>query len=197
MTMKFWMFIGISKIIRHPRWHYFVPVNSTGRGVPHSRSPVAYICCVRVLYPCNARIEPTTLQPIDDTCTFRYYSTTATGWLYTFIYSVDLIYSYTGYHLPRLSHMHSKSYIFIYRLPFTHVITYAQSILYIHIPVTIYPGYHIPSQYFSELQMRSSVDWAILIPTFLGLELFQKSHLTRVISRLADPSGEFRTPQSV
>ena len=33
MTTEFWKPIGSSKIIRHPRWDFFAPVNST-RGVP-------------------------------------------------------------------------------------------------------------------------------------------------------------------
>ena len=41
---------------------------------PHPRPPVAYNCCVRVL------CQPTTLQLIDETCTSRYSSTTATDW---------------------------------------------------------------------------------------------------------------------
>ena len=34
MTTKFWRSIGSSKLIRHPRWDFFAPVNSTGRAVP-------------------------------------------------------------------------------------------------------------------------------------------------------------------
>ena len=34
MTTKFWKPIGSSKLIRHPKWEFFAPVNSTGRGVP-------------------------------------------------------------------------------------------------------------------------------------------------------------------
>ena len=34
MTTKLWKPIGSSKLIRHPRWDFFAPVNSTGRGVP-------------------------------------------------------------------------------------------------------------------------------------------------------------------
>ena len=79
MTTKFWKPIGSSKLIRHPRWDFFAPVNSTGRGVPHPRPPVAYNCCL--FYPSNARIDPPTQQLIGETCTCRYASTSATGWL--------------------------------------------------------------------------------------------------------------------
>ena len=48
---------------------------------PHPRPPVAYSCCVSVFQACNARIEPKTLQLIDETCTSRFSSTAATGWL--------------------------------------------------------------------------------------------------------------------
>ena len=34
MKTKHWKPIGSSKLIRHPRWDFFAPVNSTGRGVP-------------------------------------------------------------------------------------------------------------------------------------------------------------------
>ena len=34
ITTKFWKPIGSSKLTRHPRWDFFAPVNSTGRGVP-------------------------------------------------------------------------------------------------------------------------------------------------------------------
>ena len=45
----------------------------------HPRPPVAYNCCVKVFKACNARIGPTTLQLIMQTCTSRYSCTTATG----------------------------------------------------------------------------------------------------------------------
>ena len=41
--------IGSWKLIRHPSWDSFAPVNSTGCGVPPPRPPVAYTCCVSVL----------------------------------------------------------------------------------------------------------------------------------------------------
>ena len=44
----------------------------------HPRPPVAYNCCVSVL-PGNARIERTTLQPINKTYTCRYSRTSATS----------------------------------------------------------------------------------------------------------------------
>ena len=34
MTTKFWKPIGSSNLIRNPRWEFFAPVNSTGRGAP-------------------------------------------------------------------------------------------------------------------------------------------------------------------
>ena len=39
---------------------------------PHPPPPVAYNCRVSVFQACNARIEQTTLQPIDETRTSRY-----------------------------------------------------------------------------------------------------------------------------
>ena len=46
MTTKFWKPIGSSKLIRHPRWDFFAPVNSTGRGVPPppSTSSLQLLC---------------------------------------------------------------------------------------------------------------------------------------------------------
>ena len=37
-TTKFWKPIGSWKLIRHPRWDFLAPVNSTGRGVPQPPS---------------------------------------------------------------------------------------------------------------------------------------------------------------
>ena len=83
ISIKFWKPIGSWMLIRHPNWDFFAPVNSSVQGVvsPHHRSPVAYNCCVSVFQACNARIEPTTLKLIDETCTSRFSSTSATGWL--------------------------------------------------------------------------------------------------------------------
>ena len=33
ILMKFWKLIGSWKLIRHPSWDFFAPVNSSGRGV--------------------------------------------------------------------------------------------------------------------------------------------------------------------
>ena len=62
MTAKFWKPIGSSKLIRHPRWDFLAPVNSTG-------SPTI---AVSVFFPSNAKIDPTTQQLIGETCSFRY-----------------------------------------------------------------------------------------------------------------------------
>ena len=71
MTTKCWKPIGgSSRLISHPRWDFFAPVNSTGCGVPPPpvhRSPTI---AVSVFFKSNAR-----------TC--RYASTSVTGWLVT------------------------------------------------------------------------------------------------------------------
>ena len=79
MTTKFWKPIGSSKLIRHPRWDFFAPVNSTGLGVPPPPSTGRPTITVSVFYPRNASIDPTTQQQIGETCTCRYASTSATG----------------------------------------------------------------------------------------------------------------------
>ena len=46
MTTKFWKPIGSSKLIRHPKWNFFAPVNSTGRGIlpPPSTGRLQLLC---------------------------------------------------------------------------------------------------------------------------------------------------------
>ena len=68
------------KANQHPSWNFFLH-QLTVQGVVslYQRPPVAYNCCVSVFQACNARIEPTTLQLIDETCTNRYSSTSATS----------------------------------------------------------------------------------------------------------------------
>ena len=45
MTTKFWKPLGSSMLIRHPRWDFFAPVNSSRHVVP--RPPVTYNCCIQ------------------------------------------------------------------------------------------------------------------------------------------------------
>ena len=82
ISIKFWKPVGIWKLIRHPSWDIKFLHQLTVQGFmsPHPRPPVAYNCCVSVFQACIARIEPTTLQLIDETCTSRFSSTSATGW---------------------------------------------------------------------------------------------------------------------
>ena len=80
MTTKFWKPIGSSKLIWHPRWDFFAPVNSTGRGVQPGPTPVHRLptIAVSVFFLSNARIDKTIQQLIGKTCTCRYASTSAT-----------------------------------------------------------------------------------------------------------------------
>ena len=67
--MKFSKPISSWKLIRHSRWDFLHQL--TVQVVVSPRLTVAYNCCVSVL-PTNARIDPTTQQLIDETCTCRY-----------------------------------------------------------------------------------------------------------------------------
>ena len=68
----FWKSIGSWKLIRHSSCNPFHQLTIQSVVSPYPRPPVSYNCCVSVFQACNARIEPTTLQLIDETCTSRY-----------------------------------------------------------------------------------------------------------------------------
>ena len=51
ITSKFWKHIGSSKLIRHPRWVFFAPVNSARRGV----HPPPSICRLQLLCQCFSK----------------------------------------------------------------------------------------------------------------------------------------------
>ena len=72
MTTKFWKPIGSSKLIRHPRWDIFSPVNCTGHGVPPPPSTGRLKLLCQCFYPSNARIDPTTQELFGEICTCRY-----------------------------------------------------------------------------------------------------------------------------
>ena len=61
-----------SKLIRHPRWDFFAPVNSTGLGVPPPPSTGRLQLLCQCFFQAHARIDPKTQQLIGDICTGRY-----------------------------------------------------------------------------------------------------------------------------
>ena len=108
--MKFWKPIGGWKLIRHPSWSFFAPVNSSGLGVP----PPSSTYRLQLLCQCfpSMQCEPTTLQPIDETCTTsRYSRTTATSYGAA-IYCNNNCFVIIYCHLTKVSAQTNKCIIF-------------------------------------------------------------------------------------
>ena len=83
MMTKFWKPIGSSKLIRHSRWDFFVPVNnSTGRGIPQppstGRLQLLCQCFIQAMRGSTQQLSNWLARPAHaDTLA----STSATGWL--------------------------------------------------------------------------------------------------------------------